>query len=422
MASERALRSRRPVDLLRRIDVRQAGDLGTIAATVATCLLIVVLRRPDQLRHPYVWVEEYLIINRYQDFGPVNASLHPYVGYFLWPTSFSVSLATYLSFEHLPEVAYLLNTMWLVATVLLIVVPASFVGLRWRAGLAVLLVLAPADPEVFGVLLYVFWWTSLWPLITLLWSRDHWVLRTVVLVIGGMSSVAGALLVVPYALSFLLSRRRRDLWSTLVLTACLVPQLIAYLSSPRAEAGIEGADVALQVLRNLGFYVLLWLPSAQLSFLAFAGALILVGLALAAARRATVPTPRLDVAVFALAALLVQVASSVPAPLLTHPLLAGPRYYFLPFAVTSWVLLLVVATSAVPRARVAATVVLGLGVLSLSQGFSRGHDPVDWSRQLDRCRTEEAPFFVPVHFTGVEAEMWGEQLVMSPAMCERFDR
>jgi hypothetical protein len=38
--------------------------------------------------------------------------------------------------------------------------------------MAVTMVLVPTNPEVFGVLLYSFWWMTLWPLIVLGWKRD----------------------------------------------------------------------------------------------------------------------------------------------------------------------------------------------------------------------------------------------------------
>ncbi|MPY95175.1 MAG: hypothetical protein GEV08_19605 [Acidimicrobiia bacterium] len=405
---------------LRRIDGQRAEVVVVVLVTVAACLVIWALRRPDQLRHPYVWAEEYLVVNRYQDFGPVSAALHPYVGYFMWPTSFSLSLATFLSFEHLPALDYVLCTLWFLVTVLLVLVPASTVDLRWRAGMALALVLVPGEPEVFGVLLFVFWWATMWPLITLLWSKDHWALRTVVLAVGGMSSLAGALFVVPYVVSYAISRRRRDLLGVVVLSACLVPQAIAYLTSARADAGLDAGAIVLQVLRNASFYALAWVPDVQTSFLAFSGAAVLVAAAAMAGQGMARSGHRRELAVLLVALLLVHIVASAPAPLLTHPIVGGSRYYFLPFAVTSWALLLVIMASPLPWARTTAVVLLCLAGLTLSQGFSRQHDPVDWSAQLDRCRTEEPPFFVPVHVAEAEAEMWGAHLVMSPAMCDRL--
>jgi hypothetical protein len=134
---------------------------GLLIGTIAFCLVVWFLRRPDQLLHPYVWVDEFQILNMYQAHGLLQTIVSPYQGYFLWPTSFTVGFAAAVSFQHVPQIDYWLSTAWFVATLCLILIPASSFPLRWRLGMAVLLVLAPMDPEVYGIALYSFWWTTL---------------------------------------------------------------------------------------------------------------------------------------------------------------------------------------------------------------------------------------------------------------------
>ena len=82
--------------------------LGVLAAGLAVWFS----RRPDQLLHPYVWADEYHVLNRYQAHGPVSAAVAPVKGYFIWPTSFSVAVAAWLDFVHLPQVDYWFATGW----------------------------------------------------------------------------------------------------------------------------------------------------------------------------------------------------------------------------------------------------------------------------------------------------------------------
>lgn len=393
---------------------------GLIVATVGFGLAVWFLRRPDQLLHPYVWVEEYQILDRYQSQGLLHALLAPVQGYFVWPTSFTVGFAAATSFLHLPLIDYWVSTAWFVATLCLILVPSSTIRLRWRIGLVVLLVLAPTNPEVFGIAEYAFWWTTLWPLISILWSKDIWWLRIPVLVIGGMSSLAGAAIVVPYAFLFIVSRQRRYLVGTAVLAVTLLVQAIAYLTSARsARTPFLPENVSLQELRNFSDYAFTWLKSTDTAFLAFTGACLLlaiVGVVVYAAVLERSPRTNLLVALV-LGLLVVGVLSAIPAPLLADPISAGPRYYFLPFVVLGWLLLLIAVTSELQWARVAATVLIVMSLLALSQNFSRHDDRVSWSYQLARCQHTTKTFSVPVQFDGNRADLWKGLLVITPQTC-----
>lgn len=394
-----------------------------IIGTIAFGLVVWFLRRPDQILHPYVWVEEFQILNSYQTHGLLQAILSPYQGYFLWPTSFTVGFAAAVSFLHVPQIDYWLSTAWFLATLCLVLIPASRLPLTWRIGMAVLLVLAPMDPEVYGIALYSLWWTTLWPLISLIWSKDYWWLRIPVLIIGGMSSLPGTALVVPYAVLFALTRRRRDLVGTAVLGVTFGVQAITYLTSPRSQQiAIHPLKIVIQELRTFSDYALTWLKPTDSHFLAFAGTCILVAIlgvvAYSAVRRHSPNTTEIIALVVGL--LVVGVLSSVSEPLISDPILAGPRYYFLPYVVLGWVLLMIAVTSELRWARIAATSLIVMSLLTLSQDFSRHDDSVSWSDQLARCRTASEPFPVPVHNNGVRADMWQRVLFITPQTCRRL--
>jgi hypothetical protein len=394
-----------------------------IAVTIGVALGLWFLRRPDQLLHPYVWVEEFQILNRYQEHGFLYSVFAPVQGYFVWPTSLTVGSAAALSFLAVPQIDYWLSTAWFVATACLLLLPASSLRLRWRAGLVVLLALAPMNPEVYGIALYIFWWTTLWPLISVIWAKDYWWLRAPVLVIGGMSSLAGAAMVVPYAVLFAITRQRRHLVGTAVLAATGATQAVAYFTSARSQrTPLHPSPVALQELRNSADYVLAWLKPTGSLLLSFTGAFILLAVVgtvtYTFVRRRTPNTTEL--VAFVVGLIVVGVLSSVPDPLITNPISEGPRYYFLPFVVLSWALLMISVTVEWRWARVAAAALVLVSLLSLSKDFARYDDSANWSAQLARCRTATGPFFVPVQYTGVRSEMWRDALVISPQTCRRL--
>jgi hypothetical protein len=391
-----------------------------IVSTIGFGLAVWFLRRPDQLLHPYVWVEEYQILNRFQTQGLLHAIFAPVQGYFVWPTSFTVGFAADISFLHLPLIDYWVSTAWFVATLCLILVPASRIRLRWRIGFVVLLVLVPTNPEVFGIAEYAFWWTTLWPLISILWSKDYWWLRIPALLIGGMSSLAGAAVVVPYVFLFVVSRQRRYAVGTALLSVTLVVQAITYLTSARsAKTPLHPRSVALQELRNFSDYAFTWLKPTDSDFLAFAGAcmiLAILAIVLYAVLQGTSAHTNTLIAL-GLGLIVMGVLSSIPAPLLADPINAGPRYYFLPYVVLGWVLLIIAVTSELQWGRIAAVVVILMSLFALSQNFSRHDDRVSWSQQLAQCQHTTKAFSVPVQYDGARADLWKGALMITPQTC-----
>jgi hypothetical protein len=244
-----------------------------------------------------------------------------------------------------------------------------------------------------------------------------------VLIIGGMSSLAGAATVLPYAFLFAMTRQRRYLVGSAVLAVTLVAQLIAYSHSARAAmVPLRPGSDSLQELRNFSYYALRWLKPTDSDFLAFVGAcmlLAILGVVAYAAFRGRTPNTT-EVIALVLGLLVVGVLSSIPGPLLSDPSLAGPRYYFLPYVVLAWVLLMIAVTSELRWARVAATVTIVMSLLMLSQTFSRHDDLVNWSRQLARCQTTTKTFTVPVQFDGSRADLWRGLLIITPQTCRNL--
>ena len=138
------------------------------------------------------------------------------------------------------------------------------------------MVLVPTNPEVFGVALYSFWWTTLWPVIILGWRRDLWRCGRRCSSVGALSSPAAGALFVVFALAYVLGRQIRDLVSAGILLAGFVYELVIALDSTRAELFSRDADpieVLEQTFRTGGLYVARWLSpgSPDRYFLLLAG-------------------------------------------------------------------------------------------------------------------------------------------------------
>jgi hypothetical protein len=400
---------------------RPAAQEGhQVVSVVALCVAVWVWRRPEQLVRPYVWVEESDILANFLADGWA-AALEPLQGYMLLPATFLVTLAAKISFVHLPGLMYVFSLGVFVATVLLLVVPESRWGDRTtRSVMALSASLVPTNPEVFGVLLYSFWWTTLWPLIVLGWTRAHWAVRAPLLAIGALSSPAGAALFVVFAAAYLRGRRARDAIGAGILLAGFVVQVAITLTSDRADsltADATVSNVAEQMLRTGGFFAVSWLEPGR-GLVAVVG-LLLLGFLLSAGLYLSIVARRDEVLLMSLAALVLTALSSVPAPLISDPVFAGPRYFFLPFVAFAWALLLLVRLAPLRPLQLAAVALLCLSLLNLGSTFSRSEDTkkanLSWRAELERCAESREPVVpVQVYFDGSYTVRTFD---MTPAQC-----
>ena len=395
-----------------------------VAAVLAACLLVWIWRRPHQLAHPYVWDEESFVLRSFLQHG-WEAAFEPVQGYLVLVSSLSITVGAHVSFVHLPVLMYSFATLVFGATMAMLVVPESRWGpLRVRSAMALAAALAPTNPEVVGVLLYSFWWTPLWPLIVLGWRRDLWWLRAPALGLAALSSPAGGALFVLFAIEFARTRRPRDAASAAILFAGFVLQLVLVVSSDRGASLSTAAaplSVLEQVLRTGGFYTTAWLGHADRGFLAFAGLLFLSFLVLAAVGAATL-TRRFEPVLLALGALVFTALSAVPAPLVSEPVGAGPRYFFLPFVAFAWVLLQLLDPPRLRHVRFVAGVLLCASLLNLAATFSRTPPTTTgrlwWRGQLEQCAGSHAAVVpVPIYYDGSDTTFW--HLRMTPAQCRQ---
>jgi len=398
-------------------------------ALVAVCVVVWVWRRPEQLVRPYVWDEESYVL-RYYVHGDWIGVLKPLEGYLTLPTNVLVALAASISFVHLPIVMYVFASLMFIATVLIIVVPDS----RWgdwntRAAMAVGAALVPTNPEVVGVLLYCFWWSTLWPIAILGWKRSLWPLRAPLLAVAAFSSPAGGALFVLFGFSYVRRREPRDLISALILFAGFVPQTILMVTSSRAAMVLHPRTTAVlaQTLLTAGFFEGTWLSAyygsrGLLSLLGFVFLFFLFLASIVVSIRARSD----DALLLTAAALMFTLLSAVPVPLLTNPATAaGPRYYFLPFVLYGWVHVYCWRKSDIKHLRMACATLFFLSFANLSATFSRTQDTrtanLSWENELRKCaQSVDRTVQVPIYYVG-SLVMW-PPLDLTPAQCHRFIR
>ena len=100
--------------------------------------------------------------------------------------------------------------------------------------------------------------------------------------------------------------------------------------------------------------------------------------------------------------------SSLPAPFLADPLVAGPRYFFLPFVALGLLLIFLIGRLRTDRVvAVIAVVALAAALVRVPDAFVRHSEHMDWRAELARCADHPGRRAkVPVQFNGVKADAW----------------
>lgn len=392
-------------------------------ATVAACLALWVARRPEQFSRPYVWAEESIIVHNYLQHGwaaavePVNGSLN-------FPATPLITAAAALDLSALATVNTASAAAVFALTVWILVVPDSaWGGIRSRIVMAATMPLCPTDPEVFGVALYAFWWASLWPLIILGWTRPHWRARIPLLAVAALSSPAAGALFFLFTARARLQRRLEDLVSAAVLAAGLLVETAIAIASGRAgKTSHEPVDLGLQVLRSFGVFVMPWTFGGPRpwTWLAVLGAGLIALLTFAAL--CAPPGIRMPAVLLAAGCLIYAALSALPAPLISDPRDAGPRYYFLPFVALLWLLIhLATLAGRSHRVRYAAGVLALCGLIGLFPLFHRADRNrtahLDWPQEIQRCADSRAAVVdVPVYHAG-SGRFFRPPLLLTPEQC-----
>lgn len=388
-----------------------------VPVIVALCLLVWFLRRPSQGYAPYVWAEESKILSEWLTNG-WSAAFEPPQGYLVLPAGVGVVLAAELSWAHLPAIEYVFATLFFLATILALVVPDSrWGGLRTRAVMALVLVFVPINPETFGVLLYSFWWVTLWPLIILGWQRNHWGLRAPMLVVASLSSPGGGAIALLFGIEYARRRERRDLFSALLLLPGFLLEVVLVFTSERART--TTLEIIEQCLRAGGYFVTLWLRYPDRSFAAVTGAVLLIGL-LYVAERTWRGTGRIEPLLLLLAALGWLFISSTPEPLVTDPALNGPRYYFLPYVTLGWALVLLIRDAPPGVLRNTLVAVALAASFALPSTFSRTPNTtqarISWANETRRCAaSNRETTSLRVYLDGSNTTFW--PLTITPERC-----
>jgi hypothetical protein len=377
------------------------------SATILTLTtLLLFLRRPDQFYAPYIWVEdgtkilpEFIRDGWFSLFYAVN-------GYQILATRLLTTFSLKASFLYFPIVSLLLTIL----STSLVVALISFAptDLRCKPLCALAALLLPTDPEVLGIGEYIFWWAGLTLFVALIWTPNaayQWV-RMICVGLGGLSSPIIITLLPLFLLRGALLRNKRGEIATLtVAIAATAAQMITMIQTGDHVAAWNSKiweEIPSMIEKFFGYYINGsgdWNPMIRFSI----GSALLTLLVLHN-RRLSLTFGLLTVSLFLV---IITTIQRVPASV-AHPYLAGPRYFFYPYIILSWLLIWIGISSRQWMVRTVAVGTVGASILWGLPTIARHHIHVDWREQVAACAKSET-FNFPIHFDGSK-NMWSIQL------------
>ena len=274
--------------------------------------------------------------------------------------------------------------------------------LRWPYLCAIAVLTIPVDPEVYAVSLLAFWWAGLLLVLALVWDADRgatW-LRAGYVVLGGLSSP----LVVPFAALFvlraLLERRRSEFIVAAFALAVAAIQARAIFDYHHIDyARLIDPHVILVAMNKFTGYLFVGPRYGHY----YAGPLVLALLGVALWQIRARLTWHFALLVLAWAAICATTALRNPIHVI-DPLDAGPRYFFYPFILLTWILIWI---SALSPAHVRILVLAGC--LHGCRLGLQAHDAQPRRDGLARsCRGLCAirAYDLPIHYDGRASSMW----------------
>ncbi|HXG22056.1 MAG TPA: hypothetical protein VNN62_23625 [Methylomirabilota bacterium] len=385
---------------------------------VTVWLGLLILRRPDQVLHPYVWDEDGTWnIPGYLKWG-VWSIFQPVQGYLIIPTKLITYVSLRLSGMYYPEISTALTIIVTIFCIAAIAFSPTLLRNRSLCSMAVLVI--PHGAEAYTIPLYIFWFTTLPALLALLWKPNavrgaQYTWRLFFIVIGGLSS---PLIIALTPLFFLRSALRKEgkeyVAAALALSLSLV-QLFVILKTDhvRAATGLTSDNVPLLFKKFFGFYF--FYPIRSFGDITLPSGVILLIIGYYVIRESRQNKLRCILLLGAYCVSIATILARIDVRIL-DPFLAGPRYFFYPYIILSWILLTLIGEQW--NKRVVLVLILALPLLNSAHQFIRRNQVFDWRRQLANCLNADGVYQLPIHFDGNIEHAWS--LEISSQDCARI--
>ena len=373
----------------------------SIPILVLLAFALLLLRAWPRLVYPEVWIEDgveniYGLVN----YGFIDI-FRPVGGYLVLIPKLITLASLWISFVYYPLVSTILA--WAFTIFVFIVIAKSPLYLRGQIFLAMACMLIPSDPECFGLPMYTYWWSSLLLFVMVFWRPGQYIpLRIILICLASLSSPV-CLVTLPLFLvrCFIFRQDRSEVGLFGVALGCALVQLyVMYSYGKSADFNLLYSYRTIEVF--LGSYVignidpgLNWL----LGCLLFG----FMGWGLYKNRSVSL----MALYYLFLASILMSIYR-VDINIL-NPVNAGPRYFFFPYILLSWILIQLAFDGRYLMLRMGATFFLLSSVANAIPHLDRRHEVLNWQGHVSDCLLTEKHLF-PVHYVGSAKNVWTFEL------------
>lgn len=376
----------------------------TALAAFVLAFLIAFSRRGTNLLRPQIWDEDgTMMLPHFLAHG--WSSFKGDEGYLMLVPHLVTNLAGTIAPHAYTTVSTWLAWLFMAGVAAYIAAAPSL--LKGRFFLALACFLVPTDPEVFGVPLYTFWWAGVLLLLLPFWEKapSFPVLRAVTLVVCGLSSPIAAVAAPAMAVRAAFLRNRTEIALAIVAVLCAGAQLYVIANAPyvTVRPEITGQAVVMMLEKFVGWFAVETTQPASGSTLLISGVVVSIVMAAVAWR-----LPNRWVALGLLFLFAGTVASSVSrvSVALLDILYGGPRYFFYPFILLSWLLVQGLYVRSFVVGRVLCAAILGGALINATaSGWSRDHDDIPLARHLASCLHFDV-YSLPIQLDGRLGYAW----------------
>ena len=361
---------------------------------------LLLLRAWPRLFYPEVWVEDgtenlYGLIN----YGFIDVFRHV-GGYLVLIPKLISFIALKISFSYYPLISILLA--WAFTILVFFVIVKAPLYLRGQYFLAIACFLIPSDPECFGLPMYTYWWGALLLFVLVFWREGQGTLRICILGLASLSSPV-CLVTLPlfWARAVLFKRHSTELWIAIFASLfCAIQLSVMAIYGKPAEFNFSSAYLVIPVF--LGSYLIGNLNSNWNWVFGF---MLLIFMIIGFIRNRSLPLGALYYLCF------LGILMSIYRVDITilNPINAGPRYFFFPYILISWVLIQVLFLDTSFLIKTVAGILLSLSIINAIPHLGRTHDVLHWQDQITNCINSLQHDF-PVHWAGSAKHSWSFRL------------
>lgn len=367
-------------------------------------LVLLFCRAWPRLIYPEIWDEDgtqnlYELINH-----GIPSLFKPVNGYLIIVPKLITFASAIISISYYPEISTILA--WGVTIAVFWVIATAPSQLGGGIIIAAACLLVPTNPEVFGLPLYTFWWVSLLLFVLVFWKEqsNNLALRIIIIFLASLSSpVCIVVLPLLWMRVFLFKNKKIECIIAILASICVVVQILAMYCSPKTVVnGLNNISVLdfFQIIpKFFGGYAIGNLFS-ELQWPI--GILVLILFSISIFRN------RYNKVIWGLLYLWVccVIMSMIRVPIkIIHQAHAGPRYFFYPFMLQSWLLIQFGINGKNKWLQKAAILLLVIATVNTIPVIDRKHDALNWRGHLISC-TYFDKYFIPVHFNGVANQAW----------------